>query len=246
MSTNKVLTKTTELYSLSRDDLHTRLQTVALNLGNLEYQIRQIAEQKGAVESNFDGKRMGQGFAILARMLIPMAVIWGGMFLAAMMLGPIIVPRMEAGEIDENIVLAIFIGVFMSGIIIPIIIAKARQKKAFDIIDDNREYADNQLLILDQQQVQMLTDFELGLHKSGISISTIPDEYRASFILNTFCKYLRVEGAESWRDCIEMYKRDEQRKALEERYAQIASDVQSIKFNSRVTALYSGYIASKL
>jgi len=96
---------------------------------------------------------------------------------------------------------------------------------------------------LKKQKVIALEALEVELQNAESVVNLIPEKYRMSIILNKMCEYLSDGEADSWPECVRIFKDDVHRLRQEQKFTEIIDNLQSIKVSSRATAIFSGIIA---
>jgi len=103
---------------------------------------------------------------------------------------------------------------------------------------------------IDNQYIHSMNVFNEDLLSVNSVLSVIPEKYRMSIILYRFCEYLSEGEADSWKDCIRIFKEDVFRLQQNEKFdtmikqlGRIEENTATIKRNTAATAFFSGISA---
>jgi len=244
MSNQDLIRQPAELNRLDNNSLLNLLVGIADVLRYLENQVSKIANEKGKVEAKYQGEVTRTGLPTAFLVFIMYAIGIPIVVFLAFNYADRINPLLETNPLLGIMVLLFaIVGALLLIVLPPVIIKK---KKHIKVMGTLRNDADSQLSIITQREAQILPEFNGRLRNLGVTIDVIPGDYRTSFILAVFCKYLHEGRANTWRECIELYRKELHEAKIERQNAEMISNLKAIKAYTGITAIFSGYIASRL
>jgi len=256
-----LMNRAAELNNLDDYELQTLLGGIAEVFENLERHIFRLSSERGAAEQEVVNT-IGEQEARIRKPAWVFVLILFGVLGGMWLLPRRILEEFFTGGFTGNgfgvIDFVILFGGAMAIIIVPMSITHAsalskRKQEARHEVAVSRQGADNKLAIIQQKEDEIIQEVVGELSELGVTVDVIPNEYRRSYILRQFCNYLSMGTASSWKECVNKFQQDMHNAAMRDDMQRIISQndnmldsLNSIKQYTKINAIFTGYIASKI